>query len=241
MLNVHILHHAEVNDLIRRFPNFSILNCRQIPRDSMHQWWTTTSHWNYYQQETYSVQVMFIGKTGYGKSTTINKLTGTNRFDTDAVNTCTRDLYTAMYRVNQAKHTFLEFSDLPGIGESSDADRQYLSWYREMLDKSDVVVYVLRADQRDYAEDEKIFRELLQKGKMSRVILAINYADKMEPANRKPGLSQMQKENLERRRKEVARVFQVPLDSIIYYSAADEINLNQLADKIAGKVSRILC
>ena len=77
---------------------------------------------------------MFIGKTGYGKSTTLNKLVGSNVFETSDVSVCTKDLYNSMYRISPHIPSFFVISDLPGIGESNYADNHYYDWYKEMLE-----------------------------------------------------------------------------------------------------------
>lgn len=69
---------------------------------------------------------MFIGKTGYEKSTTLNTLVGKQVFDTDDVNVCTKDLYNSMYRINTSNPSFFVISDLSGVGESNYADNHYL-------------------------------------------------------------------------------------------------------------------
>lgn len=65
---------------------------------------------------------------------------------------------------------------------------------------SDVVVYVLRADQRDFAIDEMMFKNLFNdSANKSKVIIALNYSDKVEPINRKPELSDEQIQSLNRK------------------------------------------
>ena len=208
-LTVHIKHRAEIQELISNHPCFSIIKDVKVPQDSSHKWNTNCDFWSYSDKTTYSIQVMFIGKTGYGKSTTLNRIVGEKVFETNAVSACTKDLYTAMYRVDPYIPTFLKFSDLPGVGESNYADDHYYEWYRDMLEKSDVVVYVLRADQRDFAIDEMVFSNLFQDDNKNKVILALNYADKVEPINRGTGLSDEQLKSLARKVDDVSRIFGV--------------------------------
>ena len=118
-----------------------------------------------------------------------------------------------------------------------EADEKYLEWYRNMLIKSQVVVYVLRADQRDYSADEKVFKTLFKDNTAyEKVIMAINYADKIEPINRNEGLSNEQIANLQRKVEYVSNIFKIEKNNIIYYSAKDQINIDLLVDKIAKKL-----
>lgn len=230
-------HLAEIDEWINRYPCFDFFRTAAIPRDDMHRWILETEHWGYSDKPVYELQVMFLGKTGYGKSTTLNKLVGSEVFETSDVSACTKELYCSMYRINAAVPTFFSVSDLPGIGESLAADAQYYQWYKEMLGYSQAAVYLLRADQRDFSVDEELFNSMFYSAsERSKVIIALNYADKVEPVNRKTGLSSGQIASLERKMDEVSRIFAFPSTDILYYSATDGINLEKLAAKIAEKL-----
>lgn len=123
---------------------------------------------------------------------------------------------------------------MPGIGESNYADNNYYQWYREMLAKSHCVVYLLRADQRDYAVDEVLFHEMFNSQKeKEKVIIALNYADKIEPINRVSGLSQMQILNLNQKVEDVCKLFNISKEKVFYYSATELINMTTLVNRIA--------
>lgn len=236
-VTVHINYEAEIDEWISKYPCFDFLRHIKFPNDEKHRWTTNDSHWNYVDKATYELQVMFIGKTGYGKSTTLNKLVGSSVFETSDVSVCTKDLYNSMYRINSDIPSFFVISDLPGIGESNYADSHYYDWYREMLGYSQVVVYLLRADQRDFAVDEVLFNSMFKNDiDRSKVILALNYADKVEPINRKSELSAEQLDSLKRKINEISRIFDFSKDDILYYSATDGINFQGLVTKIAEKL-----
>lgn len=240
-LTVHIKHSAEIDELINRFDCFKFLKGMFIPETESNVWNMNNTHWNLCEQKITQLQVIFIGKTGYGKSTTLNQLVGKSVFATDNIKSCTKDLYSAIYRLNNDDYSMLSLSDLPGIGEGVDADNNYYDWYRAMLKKSDCVVYVLRADQRDFSIDEKLFYELFHKEEQkNKVILAINFADSIEPINRKSfELTDIQIKNLKSKMDEVSRIFKVPLNNILYYSANENIHMQLLAEKIAYKLNLI--
>ncbi len=70
--------------------------------------------------------VVFIGKTGYGKSTTLNCLLGKDIFETDDIRSCTKESDYALLITNNKG---IVFCDLPGIGETRDADTKYRNEY----------------------------------------------------------------------------------------------------------------
>lgn len=236
-VEVHINYEAEIDEWIGKYPCFAFLKKAYIPRDSNHAWITNDGYWNYVNKTTYGLQVMFIGKTGYGKSTTLNKLVGADVFETSDVSVGTKDLYNSMYRIDKTIPTFFIVSDLPGIGESNYADKHYYDWYKNMLEYSQVVVYLLRADQRDFSVDEVLFNIMFQNAKeRSKIIIALNYADKVEPLSRLKKLTDEQLDNLKRKVEEVSQIFGCPKEDVVYYSATDELNLDKLAEKIAKKL-----
>lgn len=240
-LTVHIQHSAEVDEFIKNNPEFASLKNIYVPKDSKHSWTTNNHFWGYHNKTIYKIQVMIIGKTGYGKSSTLNAFVGKKVFETNGVSVCTKDLYCASYRIDQNIPTFFSLCDLPGIGEPNYADNHYYKWYKDMMEKSDVIVYLLRADQRDFVVDEILFKNLLKKpSERLKTILALNYADKIEPINRKRGLSVKQEENLQRKVKEVAKIFNFSESDIIYYSATEGINWRKFSKMITEKLKSTL-
>ncbi len=236
-ITVNMNYQAEIDEWIKRYPCFSFLRTAGFQKDDMHRWTMNTSYWNYSNKIVYELQVMFIGKTGYGKSTTLNRLVGSEVFETSDISACTKEMFCSMYRMNPDIPTFFSISDLPGIGESCAADSQYYKWYKEMLRYSQVVVYLLRADQRDFSLDETLFGRLFcSSTDRSKVIIAMNYADKIEPVNRGWRLSTEQISNLNIKVNEISKIFAFPQTDIVYYSAVDGFNLEKLVEKIAKKL-----
>jgi predicted GTPase len=231
-LSVKIVHKANISELVNINPEFGRFTLLNITENDM-------ICWNMDGKTAYCIQVMFIGKTGYGKSTTLNKLCGYEYFVTDEIESCTKKLYSSEYKLCQYNEHYLSLCDLPGIGESIDNDKQYIQWYGDMLKKSACVVYVLRADQRDYSHDERLINTLLRNNSVTikKLIIGLNYADKIEPVSRispfKPNYEQMR--NLNRKVESVSKLFGTN-DRTIYYSATDGYNINKLKNKIADVV-----
>lgn len=240
-LTVHTQYSAEIDELCNRYKYFSYLKNSTFSINESNSWIMNSSHWGYNDEKIHELQVMIIGKTGYGKSTTLNSIVGYNVFETNDVNVCTKDLYHAAYRISSKNKTFLSLSDLPGIGESNYADNEYYKWYHDMLLKSHCVVYLLRADQRDLALDEALFKELFHsQQEKDKVILAINYADKIEPINRIGRLSEKQIINLDKKVREISKLFNISEQNIIYYSASEHINMDDLVSRIADNLKRYI-
>lgn len=231
-LNIRIEYESQLDELIQAYKELAFLKKVMIHEDSCIAWQRK-------QGVTYDIQVIFIGKTGYGKSSTLNGIIGKDVFKTDDVASCTKRLHSAEYRIHEDKPYYFSLCDLPGVGESKEADEQYLEWYRSILLKSNCVVYVLRADQRDFSVDEKVFKDLFRTASEKRkVILALNYADKIEPINRKSPFSpsEAQLKNLNEKVYTISGLFDIPKSNILFYSAVERYNLHELVLQISNVV-----
>ena len=189
-------------------------------------------------RKTEDYQVLFMGKSGYGKSSTINALIGQNAMITSDVEACTKAAFTVEYALNEQKTQYLSFCDLPGIAESKNTEEEYISLYENVLYHCFCIVYVLRADQRDYANDLALFQSKLSPYR-SRLIIAINCADKAAPISRNSAsLTADQIANLEHQRKYISQIFHLPQDQIMFYSAKERLYLDVLMRKIYGCMIR---
>lgn len=223
-LSIQIEYESDIDELIDRYNSLAFLKHIQLREDA-------SISWNRESGVSFDLQVIFIGKTGYGKSSTLNSIIGSKIFETNDVTSCTKELHSAEYRLDSKKPYYFSLCDLPGVGESSEVDEKYIEWYRNILLKSNCVVYVLRADQRDFTIDEKIFNSLFHsQTEKKKVIVALNYADKVEPINRKHPFrpSEAQLNNLKERMNQVSRLFNIPKGNILYYSAGESYNLESL-------------
>lgn len=232
-LNVNIVFQDHVSVLVKRHGCLGFLKDVYLTESNSFKWNRSTFY-------SYDIQVIFLGKTGYGKSSTINSIIGKESvFETDDVKSCTKDLYSAEFKLNETEPFYFSLGDLPGIGESLKVDEKYVQWYKDFVARAHCIVYLLRADLRDYVIDEKLFLELFNtKSMRSKVILALNYADKIEPVNRREIFtpSDEQKRNLQEKVKNVANLFGIGQDSVIYYSAKESYNISTLVESIAKKV-----
>jgi GTP-binding protein EngB required for normal cell division len=238
-MEVRIIHKSNIIELLRTSPGFSFLKNRQLRENAMFRWDMGGTN-------ILCLQTIFLGKTGYGKSTTLNRICGEKFFDTDDVKSCTKKLFSCEYKLSQHREHYFSLCDLPGVGETAKKDETYKKWYSEMLEKSVCVVYLLRADLRDFSIDETIINEILRdkEGKLSKkLIIGINYADKIEPCPRTalctPDKEQIQ--NLKKKAQAVMHSLNIPKEEmIVCYSAETGYNVDALITKIADTVKEFV-
>lgn len=193
-----------------------------------------------------ALKIIFIGQTGYGKSSLINKLIGEDIFETSDFESCTKTLQSAVFFLHhKMKHDnlayHLSFVDLPGIGENDQADKEYLKWYKDYIEEAAVIVYLFRADKRDHTQDEFFFNNVFDKNKSKQLICVISQADKIEPINRGLELSSRQKENLLKKVAEISNQSFLNFDKpdVIYLSTHLDINIMELENKIISKIKYV--
>ncbi|NER28867.1 MAG: hypothetical protein F6J89_14825 [Symploca sp. SIO1C4] len=225
-------HRGDVDELSSRYHSFSKLKHARIKRVD-HLKWRDTHNGNI----SYHTQVAFFGKTGYGKSTTVNAFFGNSLMKTSDVVVCTRKCQSLDFKLSP--NCYLSLADFPGIGESEYRDKEYLEMYSSFLSLSTVVVYVIRADTRDYSVDESAYQKVFSTHAHKRkVIFALNYCDKIEPVSRNysPKPTSEQLRNIDKKVNSVHRVFN-PINKIVPYSAETGWNMNLLAKEIVEVIS----
>lgn len=206
-------------------------------------WHYTNTHRLGYEKRK-AINIIFIGQTGYGKSSLINKLVRKNIFETSDYESCTKILQSADYflgdsQKNEKLSTVLSFVDLPGIGENDKADENYLQWYQDYIKKAAVIVYLFRADKRDHTQDEFFFNNIFDNRMSERLICVVSQADKIEPLSRSTELSSEQKHNLEIKKSEIRNKSFLDFNdlSIVHISSHLNINLNGFKNEISKKLN----
>ena len=189
------------------------------------------------------LNAIFIGQTGYGKSTLLNTLIGKEVFETSDTEACTKSLNVALYALSNnqenihPKH-YISFVDLPGIGESNKADEKYLQWYKKYIEEAAAVIYLFRADKRDHTADEYFFNNVFSTKSDSKLICTVSQADKIEPFRGEEMLSQPQRLNLLKKERELKTksFLRHKRARIVSISSHLDFNIDMLKDEIIYKL-----
>ncbi|UDN34906.1 GTPase family protein [Proteus sp. NMG38-2] len=182
----------------------------------------------------YSPTIGLMGKTGTGKSSLINALFQSLLSPVGDVSGCTRQAQ--RFSMSMNNHT-LTFIDLPGVGESLERDREYHQLYRNLLPELDLIIWVLKADDRAWSSDEQCYRFLTEQCgyQPSRFLFVLNQADKIEPCRQWDELCQLpsseQAANLVLKQQAVITAFK-PHHPVMTVSAAEGFQLTELAEQL---------
>lgn len=127
----------------------------------------------------YEPVIAIMGKTGAGKSSLCNALFQGEVTLVSDVEACTRDAL--RFRLNNGSHNLM-IVDLPGVGESEQRDNEYTALYRRVLPEVDLILWVIKADDRALSVDEHFYRKVML-AYQHRVLFVVNQADKAEPCH----------------------------------------------------------
>lgn len=181
----------------------------------------------------YVPKIGFFGKTGAGKSSLCNALFGQEICPVSDVDPCTREIKELNIGGGSKDIILL---DVPGVGESQDRDKEYAVLYRDLLPQLDLVIWVLKGDDRAFSSDQEFYQNLvkphMEQGKP--FVIALNQVDKIEPFRewntelRQPGAKQQ--EHIQQKRASVAGFFGLSLSRVIPVSANEQYGLVELLD-----------
>ena len=256
-LSMNLKYTSQLDTLIKRFPCFAELRDQQIweyddsdlknffDGRSQRVNIKNTYRWNVpslpffdYKTEISTLPVMFIGKTGYGKSTLLNYIIGHTVFPVDDIMPCTSEIDAAFFRLGSDPMYYLCLCNLPGVGESMQADQKYIKWYTELVQYSPSVVYVLRADQRDFSVDEEAMNRLFPaQDARDKVVVALNYADKLGAASREGESFSELEDALEKKIEIVADYFSIDSYRIFPCCAHNGYGVKNLLEEVIDDLS----
>ncbi|WP_242541120.1 GTPase [Phormidium pseudopriestleyi] len=110
------------------------------------------------EQETkYPPKVAVIGKSGVGKTTTINNLFNA-QLKTSPTTVGTTKAQTKEFTLSTGGT--LTVVDLPGYGRSEAEDREYKKIYEAIIPECDIVLLILQANTRDFPDDIEMIKEI---------------------------------------------------------------------------------
>ncbi|WP_249689196.1 GTPase, partial [Pectobacterium polaris] len=84
---------------------------------------------------------------------------------------CTRQALT--FRLSSGQRSIL-FVDLPGVGESEERDHDYAALYQHWLPRVDLVLWLLKADDRALAIDQHIYRTVIGEHYRDKILFVLN-------------------------------------------------------------------
>ena len=179
----------------------------------------------------YEPVIGIMGKSGAGKSSLCNELFRGEVSPVSDVNVCTREVL--RFRLRSGRHSLM-IVDLPGVGENGQRDHEYRALYRRMLPELDLVLWVIKADDRALSVDEQFWRGVMQPYQQQ-VLFVLNQADKIEPCHewdiRTGTPSPQQQANLKAKQAAITTIF-TPRHPVCMVSALTGWGIEEMVSTI---------
>ena len=195
------------------------LQSLQKSLSSLPQWLSESILHQVSQLTSYEPVIGIMGKTGAGKSSLCNALFAGEVSPVSDIAACTRE--PLRFRLQVGKR-YMALVDLPGVGESERRDTEYAALYRKQLPQLDLILWLIKADDRALAVDEHFYRQ---------VLFVISQADKIEPASDREILSTEQKRNISRKICLLHELFQ-PVNPVCAVSVRLQWGLRVMAERM---------
>ena len=184
----------------------------------------------------YRPKIGVFGKTGVGKSSLCNALFGKDLCPVSDVEACTRRPQEVLISMDESGKG-VTLVDVPGVGENNERDNEYAELYAKLLPELDLILWVIKADDRALASDERFYNGIVKHHIQDNkpFFFVLNQVDKIEPFREwnidkhEPSVTQFK--NIDRKVKDVASFFNVAPSKVIPVSADERYNLTTLVDE----------
>lgn len=188
----------------------------------------------------YVPKVGILGKTGAGKSSLCNALFGKEVAEISDIAACTREPQHILLSMSQDTGGGLVLVDVPGVGESKERDEEYSELYKKLLPELDLVLWVIKADDRAFSVDQEIYKTCVEPHSQAcQIVFVLNQVDKIEPIREwnnfthQPSLKQL--ENIRKKAELVAKAFDINTkEDVCAVSANESFGLVALVEHIVN-------
>ncbi|HHQ6539167.1 TPA: GTPase family protein [Serratia fonticola] len=182
----------------------------------------------------YEPRIGIMGKTGAGKSSLCNAIFKGEECPVSDVGACTREI--KEIRIQFGKRS-IYLVDIPGVGENAERDSEYEKLYRELMPKLDLILWVIKGDDRAFSADEHFYKDvLIPAGGKEKTLFVLNQVDKIEPfrewdvQNGCPSPQQMK--NITEKKDYISERFGFTDHPIVAIAASEGYNVTYLVEEM---------
>lgn len=196
------------------------------------------------QLRNYTPKVGVFGNSGVGKSSLCNALFGRDVAKISDVEACTRSPQEILIGDNNGEGG-LVLLDVPGIGEDPAHQKEYTALYKSLVPNLDLVLWAIKADDRNYASGMEAFSEIFKGDNKPPVIFVVTQTDKTNDIEDwdyvayHPGGEQIN--NILRKEHDVSKRFNVSTHHIVSVAVSKKgktYNLQELVSRVVDALPK---
>ncbi len=189
------------------------------------------------RMRSYTPKVGVFGNSGVGKSSLCNAIFGKEVAKISDVEACTRKPQEILIG---SENSGIVLVDVPGIGEDPTHQKEYTALYKSLAPELDLVLWTIKADDRNYASALDAYKEVFGANEKSPPILFVvtqtdktNDIEDWDHQEYKPGGSQ--NGNIAIKENDISKRFGVSTNQIISVAVSKKgraYNLRELVELV---------